>query len=135
MSRHKQRSQMKAIGEINVVPLLDTTLFLLIIFMITFPLLECSVDVSPPELTADPIPTDENNKVISLDKNGKITFNKRTITLDELRQELVIIFARDKKTPVLIRADGNRKYNEVMEIMKVVKLAGFKNVSLITLAE
>ena len=55
MSRQKQRSQLNAIGEINMTPLIDLTFLLLIIFMITAPLLEYGVDVSPPEMDASPL--------------------------------------------------------------------------------
>lgn len=134
MARQKQRSQLSAIGDINMTPLIDLTFLLLIVFMITVPLLEFGVDVSPPEFNADPLP-DEKSKVINLQKDGQITFDKKKITLPELKEQLIMLFARDKKLTVLVRADGSRKYEEVMNIMKTVREAGIKTVSLVTQAE
>ncbi len=134
MARQKQRSQLSAIGNIDMTPLIDLTFLLLIVFMITVPLLEFGVDVSPPEFNADPL-TDEKSKIINLEKDGEIKFDKKKVTLPELKDELKMLFAKDKKLTVLIRADGNRKYNEVMEIMKAVKETGIKTVSLVTQAE
>ncbi len=117
-----------------MTPLIDLTFLLLIVFMITVPLLEFGVDVSPPEFNADPLP-DEKSKVINLDKNGIIKFDKQKVSLAELKENIKMVLARDSKTTILVRADGDRKYEEVMEIMKIVKEAGIKTVSLVTQAE
>jgi len=132
MAREKHRSQLDAINTINVTPLLDTAFMLLIVFMISAPLLEYGVDVSPPEMNAEKIPED-NSRVITLNKRGEIVFNKNTLSKSEFMKELDGI--RDKKAAILLRADGSRPYSEVMDVMKIVRAAGFKNISLITQAE
>jgi biopolymer transport protein ExbD len=73
--------------------------------------------------------------VINLDKNGKIQFNKKSFTNEELGKELVVQKRLNGKLSLLIRADGGRQYKEVMEIMKIVKNTGIKEVSLVTQAE
>ena len=132
MAREKHRSQLDKIDTINVTPLLDTAFMLLIVFMISAPLLEYGVDVSPPEMNAEKIPED-NSRVITLNKRGEIVFNKNTMSKSEFMKELDGI--RDKKATMLLRADGSRPYSEVMDVMKIVRAAGFKNMSLITQAE
>lgn len=132
MAREKRRSQLDKIDTINVTPLLDTAFMLLIVFMISAPLLEYGVDVSPPEMNAEKIPED-NSRVITLNKRGEIVFNKTTLSKSDFMKELGVI--RDKKAVMLLRADGSRPYSEVMDLMKLVRAAGFKNISLITQAE
>ena len=134
MARRKHRSQLDAIDEINMTPLIDLTFLLLIIFMITTPLLENSVDVSPPEMNASELP-DKNSCSINLNRNGQIVFNKIPVTRQELGIRLAVLYEQNPKTAVLIRGDGERRYSEIMELMKTVKNAGLTNISLVTRAE
>lgn len=134
MRRQKHRSQLDSIDEINMTPLIDLTFLLLIIFMITAPLLEYGIDVSPPESNAEQLPED-NSKVVNLDNKGQIVFNRRVLTKEELVEELRAVFGMNNKTSILIRADGTRPYNDVIELMNTVKEAGFSNISLVTQAE
>lgn len=130
----KQRSQLRAISDINMTPLIDLTFLLLITFMITVPLMEYGVNVNPPEMNAEKLP-DDNFKVINLDKTGKIQFDKKNYKLNELKDELIRIKILNNKISLLIRADGDRQYKEVMELMKIAKEAGIKEISLVTQAE
>jgi biopolymer transport protein ExbD len=134
MARQKQRSQLTAISDINMTPLIDLTFLLLIIFMITMPLLEYGVNVNPPEMNADPLP-DDNSKIINLDADGNVVFNKTSFQLDELRSRLEKELKINPKLLIMIRADGTRPYKEVMNVMKSVKEAGIQEVSLVTQAE
>ncbi|HRR06660.1 MAG TPA: biopolymer transporter ExbD [Victivallales bacterium] len=123
----RQRSQLRLIDDINMTPLIDLTFLLLITFMITVPLMEYGVNVTPPEMNAEKLP-DENFKVINLDKNGIIQFDKKKCIISELKEELIKARTLNNKLSLLIRADGSRQYKEVMEIMKVAKEAGIKEV-------
>jgi len=117
-----------------MTPLIDLTFLLLIIFMITAPLLEYGVDVSPPEMDADPLP-EEDSRVVNLNNQGEIVFNKQVLTIDGLIQQLTAIRRTNDKLVVMIRADENRAYREVMDVMKAVKASGIENISLVTQAE
>lgn len=134
MSRQKQRSQLTAIGEINMTPLIDLTFLLLIIFMITAPLLEYGLDVSPPEMDAEPLP-DEESRVVNLNKRGEIVFDKQPLSPDELTLKLEALSKVHQNLTVMVRADGDRPYREVMSLMKAVKKSGITNISLVTQAE
>ena len=134
MARQKQRSQLNAIDEINMTPLIDLTFLLLIIFMITAPLLEYGVNVSPPEMNAETI-KDEDSKVINLDHDGNISFDGKVVAAETLASELTALASMGKKVTVLVRADGDRPYREVMTLMKIAKNSGIKDISLITQAE
>ena len=131
MPKRGKRSQLEMVNQINMTPMVDLVLVLLIIFMITAPLLEYSIDVSPPKMNADKIPED-NTKVISLSKKGVIVFNKENVTPKILTEKLDTMRKLNPKLTVLIRADGSRQYNEVMEIMKAVRGAGILTVALVT---
>lgn len=117
-----------------MTPLIDLTFLLLIIFMITAPLLEYGVDVSPPEMDAEALP-DEDSKIVNLNREGEIVFDKQVMSSEDLLSRLQAIRGMDPKTTILVRADGSRPYSEVMNVMKTVKNAGFTNISLITQAE
>ena len=134
MARDKKRSELDAIDEINMTPLIDLTFLLLIIFMITTPLLQNAVDVSPPTMNADEI-TDDSSQIIELNNKGVIIFKERRMSLSELGQELERLFLADKTKSILIRADKGQPYGDVLNIMKEAKNAGFKSVQLVTLAE
>ncbi|HCE46810.1 MAG TPA: protein TolR [Lentisphaeria bacterium] len=129
-----KRSQLEMVNQINMTPMVDLVLVLLIIFMITAPLLEYSIDVSPPKMNADKIPED-NTKVISLNKKGQIVFNKENVSAKVLAEKLDTVRKLNPKVTVLIRADGTRQYNEVMEVMKAVRAAGILTVGLVTESE
>ena len=117
-----------------MTPLIDVALLLLMAFMLTMPLLEYGVNVSPPALNADPLPED-NNKVINLTKDGEIVFDHNPTSPEALTQTLQAMLASGQKVVILLRADGARPYNEVMDVMKAIKKAGVKEISLITQAE
>ena len=74
MPQNRRRFQVKSYNEINLTNLIDTLFFLLIIFMITAPLLEYSVDVTPPEMNADPIKPDNDSKIINVKADGSIVY-------------------------------------------------------------
>ena len=133
----KRRFASVAYDQINVTPLIDTLFFLLIIFMITAPLLEYSINVSPPSMNAKPIKPDENTKVVNLTKTGEILFDKRPIAESDLTRMLVTMKATypNRKFSILLRADGAQKYEKVIEVMKAIKKADFKDISLVTEAE
>lgn len=134
MARQKRRSQLDSIDEINMTPLIDLTFLLLIIFMVTTPLLENGVNVSPPEMDAEDLP-DENNRTVTLDKDGNIVFEKITMSKETLLSKLQSLYGVNKKVNLFVRADGDQPYKRVMNLMKTVKSAGFTNVFLITRAE
>jgi len=133
----KRRFSNSSYDQINVTPLIDTVFFLLVIFMITAPLLEYSTDVNPPSMKSDEMKPDENTKVVSLNKAGQLFFEKTPVTESELVNKLVAMKSAQpsRKFSILLRADGAQKYEKVIDVMKAIKKAGFKDISLVTEAE
>lgn len=132
--RRKQRSQLDAINEINVTPLLDLTFLLLIVFMITMPLMEYGTQISPPEMNSGELP-DENFITVTLTRDGTIEFGRETVTRDQLTGALARLKAEAPKTSLLLRADGERSYKDVIELMALIRRGGFDDVTLVTQAE
>lgn len=130
----RRRFQSKSYDEINITPLMDTVFFLLIIFMITAPLLEYSIDVSPPKMNASEMKPDEYSRVINVKKNGDIEFEKKIMN----PARLIVRLRELKASPdggrikVFLRADKDLLYGSVIQVMKDVKNAGFTDISLIT---
>ena len=134
MARLKRRSHLTTIREINMTPLIDLTFLLLIVFMITVPLMEYGVNVSPPELNAVPLP--ENDSIyVNLNKSGQVVLSKQILQSDELTLKLKALLKNRGKINVLLRADGSRPYSEVMNTIKAIKAAGVRNISLVTQSE
>jgi biopolymer transport protein ExbD len=134
VNRRKKRSQLDTIDEINMTPLMDLTFLLLIIFMIATPLLEYSIDVSPPEMNADKI-EDNKSETVNLLANGQINFRGQIVSRDSLFEILKNLKETSPKTILLLRADGDISYRKVIALMKEIKNSGFSNISLITVAE
>ena len=134
----RRRFQSKTYDEINITPLMDTVFFLLIIFMITAPLLEYSIDVSPPKMAAAEIKADDYTKVIHVTKDKVIQFErKKNISMQELLMRLRELKQdrNSKKYKFFLRADRELRYGDVIDVFKTIKKAGFADISLVTEAE
>lgn len=117
-----------------MTPLMDLTFLLLIIFMIATPLLEYSIDVTPPEMNADKI-EQKDPETINLMANGQIKYRRQVISREDLFAVLQNIKAQNPKAMLYLRADGDIPYRKVIALMKDIKNSGFTNISLITLSE
>ena len=134
----RRRFQSKTYDEINITPLMDTVFFLLIIFMITAPLLEYSIDVSPPKMAAAEIKADDYTKVIHVTKDKVIQFErKKNISMQDLLARLRELKQdrNSKKYKFYLRADRELRYGDVIDVFKNIKKAGFADISLVTEAE
>jgi len=134
MRKRRKRRQMAAIDQINVTPLLDLTFLLLIAFMITMPLMEYGTNISPPEMNSDKLPED-NFQSVTLTKTGTVMLGKEAIAREELSARLARLKESEPKVQLLLRADGSRTYNDVIELMAEIRHAGFGDVSLVTQGE
>ena len=132
--RRRSRPQMAAIDQINVTPLLDLTFLLLIAFMITVPLMEYGTQINAPEMNSDEPPKD-NFTSISLTKAGTIIWDKEEVTRQQLIEKLAELKQSGRKVDLLLRADGERSYKDVIELMAEIRRNGFKDVILMTQAE
>jgi len=122
-------------SDINVTPLVDVCLVLLIIFMVVTPLLQNGVAVTLPETTnPDKKPEGGKQKVITVSyatPPGYYLGTKDPMPKQQLQKELEELFQRTPDTDLVIKADQRLKYGEVKEVMRITKEAGFQNVGLI----
>lgn len=119
-------------AEINVTPLVDVMLVLLIVFMIAAPLLSVGVPVELPKTDAKALPSQQEPITISVDFDGKIFIQEEEITLDELASRLVAVSANGYDERIYLRADQDSDYGAVMKVMARVNSAGFSNLGLVT---
>ena len=132
--RHRDRSRAGSIDEINMTPLLDLTFLLLIAFMITMPLMEYGTSIKAPEMNSEKLP-DENFKTVSISKTGTLTLDKEVLSQEELIAKLQQIKTEQPKLSLLLKADGERSYKDVIELMALIRKSGFKDVTLVTQME
>lgn len=135
MRRERRNSQLAAIRNIDLTNLIDVAFTLLIVFMITIPLVEYNMNVNPPEMNAVPMESKEDSIYVNLDSKNRIFFQDRLVSDKMLGERVSESINKKSNTIIFLRADGTCSYNEVMQIMKVIKSAGAKNISLITVKE
>ena len=120
------------VSDINVTPLVDVMLVLLIIFMITAPMMTQGLDVDLPETTTKSLRQKENPIVVTIDKDGKILLDKTEVTRSLLKQQLSVTPAENKENPIYLKADRNVAYGVVVAVMADIKASGFEKLGMIT---
>ena len=122
-----------SISQINVTPLVDVMLVLLIIFMVAAPILQQGVELELPKESIAPVESDEEQLVVSIDKEGVVYVGaKNQIGLEDLGKRLLGIMADRKDKRVFIKADRRASYGQVMAAMARIKNAGIEKVGLLT---
>ena len=119
-------------SEINVTPLVDVMLVLLIIFMVTAPMMMQGVDVSLPEATAEPLESEKENLIITVDKDNKVFINDFQVSVDGLGEKLKKILEGRSDREVYLKADKDISYGTVVKVMAEVKGAGVEKLGMVT---
>jgi biopolymer transport protein TolR len=119
-------------SEINVTPLVDVMLVLLIIFMVTAPMLMQGVEVNLPKTTTRNIKTQEEPLMLTVNKEQEIFIEKQLIMLDNLDTKIQKIFQNRRDKEILLRADKEVPYGFVIEVIAKVKQAGIDKLGMVT---
>lgn len=127
-----RKSKRAVVSEINVTPLVDVMLVLLIIFMITSPMLVSGVNVDLPETNSIPISGQDEPLVVTINNKGEVFLLETPIERKHLTNKLVNITKEKKDTRIFVRGDKNVSYGEVVEIVSEIHAAGFSRVALIS---
>lgn len=133
LSNKGGRSSRAVMSEINVTPLVDVMLVLLIIFMVTAPMMQQGIDIDLPETTSSGVETNDQPFILVIKKNGQILADKTPIEFSVLRTKLKAIFETRRNKQIYIQADKNVDYGSVANAMAEVRAAGILNVGLITI--
>ena len=121
----------RPMSEINVTPLVDVMLVLLVVFMITAPLLTVGVPVELPQTQAPPINEQKEPLVITVNREGAIYIQETTVPVDNLVAKLQAITGANPDAVLYVRGDKEINYGRVLEVMSLVSSAGFRKVSLV----
>ncbi|RQW83686.1 MAG: protein TolR [Geobacter sp.] len=121
-----------AMSQINVTPLVDVMLVLLVIFMVTAPMMQQGVQVNLPKTQAKSLATDQETVVVSVDQSGRVFINSSETSHSELASKLAAIFESRAKKEVFLKADKDVPYGEVVKTMSEIKGAGIERLGMMT---
>ena len=130
--RRDRRRAHRPMSEINVTPMVDVMLVLLIIFMVTAPLLTVGVKVDLPRTKASVIAGQDEPLTVTVDGEGRIYLQETELDLEALAPRLIAITRNNPDVRIFLRGDKAIQYGRVMEVMGMVNGAGFTKVALIT---
>ncbi len=128
----RDNSDRSTMSQINVTPLVDVMLVLLVIFMVTAPMMQQGVQVNLPKAETKALPSQEETVVVSIEKSGRLFINSSEVTTGELRSKLMTMFANRSKKEVFLKADRDVPYGEVVRTMAEIKGAGIERLGMIT---
>ena len=129
--RGRAGSRYRPMADINVTPLVDVMLVLLVVFMVTAPLLTVGVPVDLPQTQAPPINEPKEPTVISVQRDGGVFIQETSVPIETLVDRLQVITGNNPEAVLYVRGDKEINYGRVLEVMSLVTAAGFHKVSLV----
>lgn len=132
LRRMGTRQRVRPMADINVTPMVDVMLVLLVIFMITAPLLTAGVQVDLPKSQAETLPGKDEPLAITIDNEGRIYLQETQVDLQSLAPRLLAITQNNSEARIFVRGDKAVSYGRIMEVMGTINAAGFTKVALVT---
>jgi biopolymer transport protein ExbD len=120
------------VSEINMVPLIDVMLVLLVIFIITAPLLSHSIKINVPQASSQPVEQEPKSIDLAVDAAGQLFWNEQPVSADELKLRFAAEAMLDPQPELRIRADLNTRYEVLAQVMSNARGAGLKRLGFIT---
>ena len=125
-------SSERFMSDINVTPFVDVMLVLLIIFMVTAPMMMQGVDVSLPEATSEPLDSEKEHLIITIDKKNQIFINDYKVSVEFLSEKLAKILEGRADREVFLKADKDMRYGTIVKVMAEIKNAGVEKLGMVT---
>lgn len=129
-SGNGRRSSSRPMSDINVTPMVDVMLVLLVIFMVTAPLLTVGVPVDLPKTQASTLKGDDQPLTVSIDATGQVFIQETKVQIEDIGARLVAIAGAKPETRIFVRGDKGNSYGRIMEVMGAVSTSGFTKVAL-----
>lgn len=129
---HVSSGRKKVMGEINVVPLVDVVLVLLIIFMVAAPMMVQGLDVNLPETDSGSLKQSEQLLVLSVTRKGQVFLDEFLVPVDGLADKIKGIVSRKPGTRIYLRADRDVPYGVVVKVLAQTRKAGVSNLGMVT---
>jgi biopolymer transport protein TolR len=126
-----RRGHYRPLAEINVTPLVDVMLVLLIIFMVTAPLMTSGVSVDLPKTNAQPLNSDSEPLTVTIKADGTIFLQEQGVNLADLVTKLQAIAKNNPERRIFVRGDKDLAYGRIMEVMSTITNGGFTKVALL----
>ena len=121
-----------SIAQINITPLVDVMLVLLVIFMVTAPMMQQGIGVELPRVAAHPLNSEVEQLNVVISRDGGVQLNNAPLRVDELNQKLTALVQSQPDCTVALRADKNVPYGQLAEVMAAIRNAGVKKIGLVT---
>jgi len=131
-SRNRRNAAKRPISDINITPLVDVVLVLLIIFMVTAPMLQMGIDVNLPRVKARTVDVGEEKLILTINSKEEIFINKYQTSITDLKDKLEGIFLSRIDREIFMRADKEIPYGFVVRVMSEVRKAGVDKLGMIT---
>ena len=122
------------LAEINIIPLVDVMLVLLIIFMITAPMMQQGLPIDLPKVTTKPLPSKDEIQTVTVTKERTVLLNTKKIDIHDLKAAIELLFANktNKEKEIFLKADSGVPYGFVVNCMGIIREAGVEKVNIVT---
>jgi biopolymer transport protein TolR len=130
--RNRRSGRQQAFADINITPMVDVMLVLLVIFMVAAPMMTTGVTVDLPKTSASPVSGQDEPLSVSIASDGKVYIQKTQVSVKELGSKLKAIAGTKKDTRIFVRGDKTVDYGRIMAVVSEINGAGFTKVALLT---
>lgn len=120
------------LSEINIVPLVDVMLVLLIIFMITAPMMQHGMNIDIPKVTTKPLPTKDEPQILNITKDQRLILNEKKLVVKDLKAAVQLLFSNKSTKEIYLRADKEVPYGFVVSCMGLIREAGVEKINIVT---
>ncbi len=126
------RHQKGPLSEINVIPLVDIMLVLLIVFMIAAPMMQTGMPIDLPKVTTKPLPSKDEVQVLTVAKDKTIVLNEKKLEVTDLKPAIQLLFTNKANKEIFLRADSRVPYGFVVQCMGLIREAGIEKINIVT---